>query len=155
MNTENWPSSTHHTVQRNSREGNLRVGKKGAGPGERTSFGLGFDGMAMKLETAQDLERRLNKEADKMASANRRLMAGTRGGSGVFGASTHRGQGVAGFVSASVAAKLRLWPRVYTVPISMTPMMIFSRLASRHPLAEALVIDPVPKMASKTSPCNG
>ena len=44
-------------------------------------------------------------KADKMASANRRLMAGTRGGSGVFGASTHRGQGVAGFVSASVAAE--------------------------------------------------
>merc|ERR1719383_1526264 len=170
MNTENWPSSTHHTVQRNSREGNLRVGKKGAGPGERTSFGLGFDGMAMKLETAQDLERRLNKEADKMASANRRLMAGTRGGSGVSGASTHRGQGVAGFVSASVAAEAPpLAKGVHGADIDDSDDDLFAPGVTasfgrgarpqapkqQRAAAKALVIDPVPKMASKTSPCNG
>jgi len=145
-------------------------GKKGAGPGERTSFGLGFDGMAMKLETAQDLERRLNKEADKMASANRRLMAGTRGGSGVFGASTHRGQGVAGFVSASVAAEAPpLAKGVHGADIDDSDDDLFAPGVTasfgrgarpqapkqQRAAAKALVIDPVPKMASKTSPCNG
>lgn len=74
--------------------------KKGAGGGksEKSAFGIGFDGTSQKKETVQDLERRLNREADQLAAANRRMMQGKAGGRVNI---TALGRGAAGFVAAS------------------------------------------------------
>mmetsp|Transcript_53969 Transcript_53969/g.94690 ORF Transcript_53969/g.94690 Transcript_53969/m.94690 type:complete len:785 (+) Transcript_53969:138-2492(+) len=81
--------------------------KKGAGLGrnsKQSSFGLGFDGQSMKKETVQDLEKRLNKEADRLVKTNRSLMAGR----GLGRAHPSAGRGVAGFVAAATADEQKM-----------------------------------------------
>lgn len=75
--------------------------KKGAPSkdGGQSSFGLGYDGQSLKKETVKDLEKRLNKEADQLVKANRRLMAGR----GIGRSHPNAGRGVAGFVAAATA----------------------------------------------------
>eukprot|EP00971_Amphidinium_carterae_P060363 1194387-Amphidinium_carterae.1 len=49
---------------------NKGSGPVGGGPGKAKAFGLGYDGQAAVKETPQQLEKRLNMEADRLASAN-------------------------------------------------------------------------------------
>lgn len=81
--------------------------KKGGGGGKSvaSTYGIGFDGQAKEKETPQDLERRLNSEADRMAAVNRRIMEGTgRGGRFNMAAATQAAGGrPAGFVAAATA----------------------------------------------------
>jgi len=74
--------------------------KKGGegGAGKQKAFGLGFDGKSAAKETPQELEKRLNMEADRMAAANRARMQTGGQGRGGFGAAS----GMTGFVAASI-----------------------------------------------------
>jgi len=80
-------------------------GKKKGGPKVIAStFGIGFDRAATEKETPKDLEQRLNKEADKLAQVNRRVMAcvGQRGRINVA-AAIQSSRGPAGFVAAATS----------------------------------------------------
>lgn len=69
---------------------------KGGGKAVQSTFGLGFDGVAQQKETVQDLEKRLNREADQLMAINRAKMSGAgRDKLAALGRST------AGFVSAA------------------------------------------------------
>eukprot|EP00927_Polykrikos_kofoidii_P005177 TRINITY_DN12064_c0_g1_i1.p1 TRINITY_DN12064_c0_g1~~TRINITY_DN12064_c0_g1_i1.p1 ORF type:complete len:835 (+),score=216.82 TRINITY_DN12064_c0_g1_i1:224-2728(+) len=76
---------------------------KGGGVAVQSTFGVGFDGQAMKQETAQDLERRLNKEADQLAKQNRSIMAKAGQGRMNFAAAHRTPGGPAGFVAAATS----------------------------------------------------
>jgi len=90
--------------------------KKGGGTqAVHSSFGVGFDGAATMKETPKDLENRLNREADKMASINRKIMAGS-GGRGARAelsmlAANQSRCGTAGFVKAATTDTVPVQPR--------------------------------------------
>ncbi|CAK0825696.1 unnamed protein product [Prorocentrum cordatum] len=73
--------------------------KKAAPKAVRSNFGVGFDGAAQSKETREDLERRLNTEADRMVLRNRAMLARVGGGRGH--ALPPPGGGTAGFVAAA------------------------------------------------------
>jgi len=74
--------------------------KKAAGKAVKSTFGLGFDGASHEKETSQELEQRLNKQADTLAAVNRRIMAKAGAGrAGMVAAASS--MGAAGFVAAA------------------------------------------------------
>lgn len=76
---------------------------EGSGPAKQSTFGVGFDNSNPVKETPQDLERRLNREADKLASANRRIMAGVAGAGRARINFAAQSSGPAGFVAAATS----------------------------------------------------
>eukprot|EP00931_Biecheleriopsis_adriatica_P115835 TRINITY_DN91590_c0_g1_i1.p1 TRINITY_DN91590_c0_g1~~TRINITY_DN91590_c0_g1_i1.p1 ORF type:complete len:874 (-),score=197.63 TRINITY_DN91590_c0_g1_i1:74-2650(-) len=83
-------------------EGRSFTGKKKGGKAEKSSFGIGFDNGARQKETVQELAKRLDQEADRMAILNRQKMngGGMRGRGRGFGLMAK-----SGFVAAATEDK--------------------------------------------------
>jgi len=71
------------------------------GQAEKSAFGLGFDNGTRQKETAQDLAKRLDKEADQMAVLNRQKMLGPKGRGKAGRGRGMKGSGHSGFVAAA------------------------------------------------------
>eukprot|EP00930_Biecheleria_cincta_P000980 TRINITY_DN10215_c1_g1_i1.p1 TRINITY_DN10215_c1_g1~~TRINITY_DN10215_c1_g1_i1.p1 ORF type:complete len:887 (+),score=162.60 TRINITY_DN10215_c1_g1_i1:136-2796(+) len=82
----------------------------GIGKAEKSAFGLGFDAQSRQKETVEELSKRLDQEADKMAILNRKKMTGG-GGRGSLGMGTSLLLGKSFVAAATVEEKPQLPPQ--------------------------------------------